>query len=225
MFCPMCGKDIGDKKIKYCPMCGSPVSVDSASTQASGESFQQSSQQTGNQGITTDIRRIAKLLLIVSMICFFFPFVTVSCSGEQFTYSGFEVATKIITDEEKSFEEFEDFSPNIYLIGTLVLAAVGLCFAWNKKNYKNTTKMAIIGCSAGGAICLGLFRSTFFDYYDFGYLSNALRVEFEFGWTASLISLCGAALMAFVSTTEDDRNVGNRTSGSQPPGSVDTYNG
>ena len=59
-------------------------------------------------------KTITKLLLLIGMVAFFFPFVMVSCSGESMELSGFELMTSIsLRDEMENEEEGED--PNPYL--------------------------------------------------------------------------------------------------------------
>ena len=57
-------------------------------------------------------KTITKLLLLVGLVSFFFPFVMVSCSSEHVEASGFELMTTISTHEEIEFDSDED-TPNL----------------------------------------------------------------------------------------------------------------
>lgn len=140
------------------------------------------------------IKRVIKLLLLLAMVSFFFPFALVSCSGESVEASGFELMTTISFNEEKEFDE--DDTPNYYLAAAFIFGIVGLACAW-KTTEKNKMMIAAGGCGAGGAICLLLFRSTFWEFYEITGYDGQVTVEFRWGWIISLIAYIGATAASF----------------------------
>lgn len=137
-----------------------------------------------------------KLLFLVAMTCFFFPFAMVSCSGESVEATGFELATNISMHEEIKFDD-EDVQ-NPYLIAAFVCGALGFCIAWKTK--KRDKKALVSGCcAAAGAVFLLLFRSTFWSFYKLTGYEGQVTVEFRWGWILSLIAYIGAAGASFLS--------------------------
>ena len=75
-------------------------------------------------------KTITKLLLLVGLVSFFFPFVMVSCSSEHVEASGFELMTTISTHEEIEFDSDED-TPNLYLAVAFVCGLLALGAIWD----------------------------------------------------------------------------------------------
>lgn len=142
------------------------------------------------------LRTGIKLFFLIAMICFFFPFVMVSCSGESVEATGFELATNISMHEEIEFDE-ED-KPNPYLIAGLACGLLGLGVAWGIKEHD---KKALIagGLALTGAAFLWLFRSTFWNFYEMTGYEDRVTVEFRWGWVLSLVTYIGAAGLSFLS--------------------------
>lgn len=145
---------------------------------------------------------IAKIALLVGMICFLFPFVLVSCSGSVVEANGIELmtATAIPEGDDENIQEdiqlediqfdFEDTSPNPYLIISFALGLIGFLCAFGKK--KNS-KLLIFsgGCSFSAAIFLLIFRSSFWRFYEIYELSgycDDIIVKFRWGWIVSLLA-------------------------------------
>lgn len=133
-------------------------------------------------------------MLLVAMVCFFFPFVMVSCSGEQVEATGMELMTAIATRETADFSEGE--SPNFYLVIAFACGLAGLFTVWRAQTQDK--KMLITGgFAAGGAAGLLLFRATFWDRYGLSMYADAVTVEFRWGWIVSLAAYLCAAGTAF----------------------------
>ena len=151
------------------------------------------------------LRTGIKLFFLIAMICFFFPFVMVSCSGESVEATGFELATNISMHEEIEFDE-ED-KPNPYLIAGLACGLIGLGVAWGIMEHD---KKALIsgGLALTGAAFLWLFRSTFWDFYELTGYEGQVVVEFRWGWVLSVVAYIGSAGLSFLSywgNVSDDR--------------------
>lgn len=156
------------------------------------------------------IKTTAKLLLLIGLICFFGPFVMISCDGESETYSGMEMMTTITYESLKGSGEFDDRtirdeSPNYYLIAAFVLGIVSLIIICNVTSEKTTSeksKLELVSgaCAVGGTIFLYLFKSKFWDFYD-EQLDGAqqyIDVDFKCGYTLSFLSFICAALCIFI---------------------------
>ena len=137
-------------------------------------------------------KTIIKLLLVVAMACFLFPFAMVSCSGERVEATGMELMTGIATEEISEFSGSE--SPNPYLIIAFVCDLAGLFVVW-KTRVQNRRMLITGGLTAGSAVCLLLFRATFWDRYGLSVYADAITVEFRWGWIASLAAdLCASGI-------------------------------
>ena len=142
----------------------------------------------------------AKWLLLIGMICFIFPFVMVSCSGEHVKASGFELMTAYSFQEDMEFEE-ED-TPNIYLLTAFALGLVGLFLG--ESAGKKDKKMLASGASAFiGAFFLILFRSDFWKYYQIEGYRGMVTIEFQWGWYFSLITYISSGICAFLAYYSD----------------------
>lgn len=152
---------------------------------------------------TMKAKTVTKLLLVVGMVCFVFPFVMVSCSGESVKATGVELMTCISFDDEKKFSE--DDTPDGYLLAAFSLGVIGLGCAAMTKN--GDQKMVISGCCAtAGAISLILFRTTFWERNGLTGYEGRVTVEFLWGWTLSLISYIGAAGCVFLSKVSETQS-------------------
>ncbi len=137
-----------------------------------------------------------KLLFLVAMVCFFFPFAMVSCSGESVEATGFELATNISMHEEIKFDDEDKQNP--YLIAGFICGALGFCIVWRIED--RDKKALVSGCfAAAGAAFLLLFRSTFWDFYELTGYEGQVTVEYRWGWILSLIAYLGAAATSFLS--------------------------
>lgn len=143
------------------------------------------------------MKKIAKVFLLVGMVCFLFPFAMVSCSGEEVAKAnGIELMTSITMQDEIGFDE--DTAPNPYLIISFVLGAVGFACLF-KKTQENKMLIASGGCGLGAAVFLLVFRSTFRKFYDLTGYESMITVEFLWGWILSLISFIVGGCMAIIS--------------------------
>lgn len=125
------------------------------------------------------------------MACFFFPFVTVSCAGETcFTASGVEAMTAVSLQDEYDFSEFR---ANIYLLATAALAVIGFVKARKAKS------LLISGiATAGATLFLLLFRFKIYDFYQVDSISEAVSIDFRWGWWLSLLFFLEALRIAIV---------------------------
>lgn len=143
-------------------------------------------------------KTITKLLLLVGLVSFFFPFVMVSCSGEHVEASGFELMTTISTHEEIEFDSDED-TPNLYLAVAFVCGLLALGAIWDSQSDNNDSFLASCLFSFVGVLFLLLFRFMFWEYYKITDYREMVDVEFRWGWMLSIASYMGASVAAIAS--------------------------
>lgn len=207
MFCTKCGAQIPDGSA-HCTQCGADLTQ--SRQQLGVEPLQDvpavqpgvPAAQPAAGGVTK--RLIAKIALLVSLICFFFPFVTVSCTygGEETrsTYSGFELMTKIGADDDELLESGEadadDYSVNVFLIAAFAGSALALVLLLAKIKGKVPGILSSVS-----AVSLLLFMATFKIYYHFDELeeyAKYVEVENQFGLVLCLICVIIAAILSFL---------------------------
>ncbi len=200
MYCNKCGKELKDGA-KFCGACGAEqpnVSVPAKTPPR----LQTPNNDTPNNDAPSAARgsgkidtTLIKVLLLAGMLCFFLPFVMVSCSGEQVECSGFEIMMGGSSPESSEYYD-ADFAPNIFLIGALVLGVIALIHLF-MSNLKAGDLLISTGLSMGAAFMLILCKSTFWSYYeDLQEVRGYLQVDFEYGWVLSLLAFGAAGLLA-----------------------------
>ena len=144
------------------------------------------------------ISRSAATLLV---ICFFFPWISVSCSGQQITATGYELATGIEDMQNSSQgEAYSNGDMSYFLIpaiGVIVLVAsfiFGLSLA--------RTIYLASGIVGFGFLLLKMFdfQQQVSDLKNQGYIVN---VTYEMGWWLALLSLAGIIAAGILSRTEE----------------------
>lgn len=141
------------------------------------------------------IRLAVKVLFIVGLVCFVFPYILVSCSGEEIEFSGMELMTKITFNEELEVEDDDPY--NYYLIGAFVLGVIGLICAakaemWDKK------MVGAAVCGLCGVILLIIFRVTFLEFYELDGYGDRIELEVRWGWVLTVLAYIGASVCAMV---------------------------
>ncbi len=161
MFCKQCGKELPDGSV-FCPDCGAQQTADAAPAAAAAGG----GAAKAIAGLSK--RSWAKLGLVLTLLCFFLPFVTVSCtgSGKQLseTYNGFELMTTIGSGNDELLQQRTDSDssakPNIFALGAFGCAVGALVVLYRGK--KSKTAGIVSACGAG---CLFLLSATFRPYY------------------------------------------------------------
>lgn len=205
MFCSNCGKNIPDGLV-FCPECGRPTSTQAAQQQMYGQQpiygqpVPASPVSGGVAAITQKAgsiptRLIAKIAFLAALVCFLFPFMSVSCdasaaasmAGEKGDYS-FEIVYKgynlilpsTISDKniktgsamdqrEKSSttNSGEKYGSNEGTNPWLIITAL-CCIAGCVILFLRKDKLFTLiaaGCSLVSIICLIIFRSDFMGRY------------------------------------------------------------
>lgn len=174
MFCPNCGAKI-QENARFCENCGAPVQQSVSQNDTFSEHMTQQvhsilsgTPATADEAKTQKIGFLAvtKILILIAIICFFFPFMTVSCGGQQIaSVSGTDmifgdstVSHEVTEYAEKQGETEEDGS----LFNWFVLAA-GVCAVFALFTTKNSGGEALFS-----AIWLIVFRFNAKWYYRIG---------------------------------------------------------
>ena len=185
MFCKKCGSEVPDG-MKFCTHCGTAIEqICSLSKNEQGENpVVDLSKKNDINSVT-----IAKMLLLVAILCFFLPFVAVSCQGQSADMSGFDAMLGDTFNEDSEL----DLPVNIFLLIAFVLGVINLFTSFEKKKNK---AYANAGFSAlGAAVMLLICRFSLWSYYDLN--DNArymLDFDFRYGWWLSLLSFIGSGL-------------------------------
>ena len=138
---------------------------------------------------------VTKLCILLALIAFVFPFVTVSCQNEEIaTYKGVEMMTGIVfSSEEGSTGEAPDSEAvNPFLIAAAVGGLIALILSF--KDYEKVQPVVGAVFALIGAAMLILFRTTFADVYLGEYQDYPLTITFRYGWMISLTALLIAAV-------------------------------
>ena len=219
MFCMKCGKEIPNEST-VCPECGAqtapPQTPPPAANATAGAASTISNAVAAFSALSK--RTIAKIAVVIALVAFFLPFVTVSCNGGgkdlKETYSGFSLMTGMSSDDDEiASQSKDDGKTNIWLFGsagTAVAALVVLCL-------KKKSKIAAI-CNAVSLGCLALFRLTFKGYYDIkgSDYEKYIDVDFRFGLTICALFLIISLIYCLISHTEEQSNSGKTPTSNAP---------
>ncbi|MBR5404685.1 MAG: hypothetical protein IK107_00155 [Oscillospiraceae bacterium] len=170
MYCLHCGKEIPDLAVN-CPFCGSTQVEDAApvspETTAAAGSLRELSHRTR-----------AKMLLIAALVCFFLPFITVSCTSEKDgkTYysqsvsgfglmnlgdSGLNLDTE--RDETEPAAELLKRLPNVCSIAAFGMGVIAAMLLFLGRHIRAAGRLAV--CAAVCLILMGLFFFLLYSRY------------------------------------------------------------
>ncbi|TVQ55205.1 MAG: hypothetical protein EA366_11135 [Spirulina sp. DLM2.Bin59] len=143
------------------------------------------------------LKRISASMFVIILLCFFFPFVTVSCGNTQVAeLSGIQLVTgsKVETPEFAGGEEIETVRPNTQALVALAAAGVGLGTSFLKFH---RSVLVTAGSGALGTIMLlslksGIDKSLLERGAGFAGLAG-LRVTYGLGFWGSLLLFIAAA--------------------------------
>lgn len=169
-------------------------------------------EEAGEPEAAKSCRTVLKLLFLAILVCFFFPFVTVSCAGQTEELSGvnllfasfsenidnaagFDADVPIESGEELSgFDRFR-LDHNIILIIAVVCALSGLVTASSDKMKE------LIGSALLTAGSLLAFRLLFLEYYNVAAEYREMvgsMIEFSWGWWVAFLLALAAVVVALI---------------------------
>ena len=195
-YCIHCGQELPESA-KFCPKCGAKKEEKEAATLPSSSvnethtsGQEQDAPQSGNKSSGQN-RGMIKLLLIIGMVCFIFPFATVSCGDVSASVSGFEAMTSL-TMQDNLDVYVSDRAPNLFLIITFICGVIAV-YKVRAKPIKGTAVTVTVG-----AVCLLLFRISFVSYYDLEDYIDFVTLEFRWGWIISFLTYAAATVLAWL---------------------------
>lgn len=216
MFCKHCGSQIPDGSEK-CPSCGGDLKGSAASApkpmaSVGGSSVKEMADNITNAALekTAGLPRvlIAKVCILIALVSFFLPFISVSCKDNEYademeeqSYSGFSLMLDLEDDDDEALDSLEsDPSPNIFLILAFAGGVASAVFIFYKKKYKLAAMI-----SGGSVVALILFRMTFFGYYDFpSQAKKYIDIDTKFGLLLCILTMLATAAACFLEDKNSD---------------------
>ncbi|WP_295092833.1 zinc ribbon domain-containing protein [Ruminococcus sp.] len=239
MFCKHCGTQIPDGS-ETCPSCGGALTKNvipkteapvQAEVSQTGDPPQPNN--TANAGASVKeladsvtglavqktagmpLALIAKVCVLVAILAFFLPFVSVSCTQDKSikeNYSGVRLMFSIEKKDDSVMSNSEsdsDPKPNIFLIAAFGGGIAAAVIIFKKKNLKLASIISGV-C----ALVLLLFRVSFRSYYDFPKeYAKYIKVKSKFGLLLCLLMFLVTAAACFLEL----KNTKTAVSGAEPP--------
>jgi uncharacterized membrane protein AbrB (regulator of aidB expression) len=186
MYCTNCGKKVEPGE-RFCSECGKPVEEAEVI------------KKTFTPSALNRAKKFSPAIFVVIIICFFLPFINVSCQGQKVaTFTGIQLVTGTTIEQPSMFgeeEQAEKVEGEPLAILVLVSAVVGFCLSF-LKNRKSAIAPAITGVA--GLILLLLLKSKL-DNDILRQGQGMLQVECRVGfWLTLLLFLFAVGLNAFV---------------------------
>ena len=223
MYCKHCGAQIPDGS-ETCTSCGGDLKPKNAPLSAGGASVKEiadsvtdiAAQKTSN----LPLRLIAKVCVLIALVAFFLPFVSVSCTQEKSIeekYSGFRMMFSIEKkDDDVAKNADSDPKPNIFLLVAFAGGVATAVILFRKSDKKSLKTASII--SAVSAAALLLFRMTFRSYYDIPeQYSEYIKVKTKFGLILCILLMLATAAACFLELKNAKPAVGITEPPTAPP--------
>ena len=184
MYCPNCGTR-NDDAARFCIKCGAQLTTVVPHRVAEVRPSQ--------------VKRFSPAIFGVVLICFFLPFISVSCGAQKVvTLSGVQLVTGTTIEQPDLFGEGQqaetmDGEPLAILAFLSAVAGLGLSFL---KGRKVAIAPAVSG--AAGSVLLLLLKSRI-DNEVLSQGGGMIQVEYEIGfWLTILVFLSAAGLNGFL---------------------------
>lgn len=162
-----------------------------------------------SEQIINEIKKFSPVVFVFVIICFFLPFVSVSCGGEKIvTLSGVQLVTGTTVKapsssgsmfQRETTEKRETGREPLAIIALVItIAGLGLSFIKSRKS-------AIAPALAGGAAAISFLAMKYkIDREVLREAEGALQTEYNFGfWLAFLLSVVAVALNLFLFTKRE----------------------
>jgi len=134
---------------------------------------------------------VSSLIFAASLLCFFFPFVTISCGGQKLmTLTGTQLATGTSLNQPQSLgkDRTDKIDPNPFAMLAVVCAIAGIAFSLAQP--KIAIASAISG--AAGAVSLLIMKSGM-DNEVTQKGGGVIELNYEMGFVLSLLLFVAAA--------------------------------
>lgn len=134
---------------------------------------------------------ISRAAAIFIGICFFLPWITVSCSGVEVTASGWELATGVQQDGQAVDDEQAEGDVKYFIVPVVAIVVLGASFL-----ILSMARMVYFAC---GAIGIGFMIWVYTDFQsqiqDAAQQGVVIGLSYEFGWWLTILGF-GAVLVA-----------------------------
>lgn len=142
---------------------------------------------------------VSRSAAILIVICFFFPWVTISCSGIEITASGWELATGVQEEGQQVDEEQAEGDALYFIVPIVAIVVLGASFL--------TFGMARMAYFAGGAVGLAYMAYVYFDFQsdidEAAQQGIALDLDFEIGWWLTLLAFLAVLLAGYLAGQDE----------------------
>ncbi len=140
---------------------------------------------------------IIKAVVVVGLLCFFIPFVSVSCGAQKIELSGFELMFPGVTGDST----LEELSENWILVFAF---ACGIAtFFTVAKSELEKTYISLPGATVAGIL---LSRITAASYYDLSETDMEI-IQFDAGWSCTLFCFCICILLEWALDSEESNTM------------------
>lgn len=203
MFCPKCGATIPDAS-RFCERCGATITANSAAAPNPGApqttvmpaGASAAAQAETETPKAKNMRLVAKIALVIALLAFFMPFVTISCdyNGKQEeieTYSGMElIVGKDYEDDDDDDRDYKNKANPYLTLGFLVTIAA-LVLAIKKQK---TIPFVLSGISA---LLLIIYQASFKSFYDFDGMEYGkyITTDVKGGFVLCLLMLIASTVL------------------------------
>jgi C4-dicarboxylate transporter len=140
--------------------------------------------------------RIRIAPFILGIICFFLPFMEISCRGEQLaSFTGVQLLTGADLTEDSAHQEKQSIPPNIYAIASLIALIIGLIASFSMEKRKSI----IAGVMSISALISILLMKTRMDSRILKEASGLpLTIDYKVGFWGLCIACIAGAIIAFL---------------------------
>lgn len=204
MICKNCGNELNDNA-KFCGKCGFTVSTDDNSTPVTPPPTVTpvtpvTTNTSGTGSVVQNIlnnksimKIVPKILVLIGLICFFFPFMSVSCAGEKRNITGTDMifGDKDTSEDVKEMSDDDDDNGSLFNIFVLIAGVCGV--------------VALVKTKAGiaSAVSLIIFRLSAKSYFTIGDqklkdLEDYLKIDFGAALWIAIIVFTIAFVIDFI---------------------------
>ncbi len=200
--CKSCGSELKENS-KFCTNCGAATEDTASETVIDNAPAQVSEENKNLTGKEAALGRflvfLPRILVIIGIICFFFPFMTVSCADNEVSVSG----TDMIFGDDDVSVQVSSHTDDDSLFNWFILLA-GLCAIGGLIHPKD---------AGGASIFLLIFRFTAKWYYDLDEIEeqfgSVLEVDFGFAlWLAIIVFLLASGVSRLLDGKNDKGDTG-----------------
>ena len=144
-----------------------------------------------------DFIKISRATFIIAIICFFLPWIQVSCGSTHVDFSGMDFVTG------KTLSNGKHIHPVLEVVFAFLLALAGIAITFARGKFANT-KLISIGtavASAIGFLLLYRFKGQFYNAFliEKEYTFPGIKLHFLYGLYLTMLSFVAAFLISVYS--------------------------